>query len=158
MTLQSNLCVHVWAPFAISVTTATVSAILSITTVPGNLMICWAVIWNPTRNLRSSFNYLVLNLAIADLLVGTVTEPVSVVFHLKEAATLEQNVPSRVVRYLFLMTLTASVLGIVALAVNRYQTANPDRIQRSRVSTVVATSSILWIFSIFFPGLNHSCC
>ena len=52
LTSQPDLCDHVWAPFAVSVTTTVVAVILSIITATGNL--------------KSLLNYLVLNLAIAD--------------------------------------------------------------------------------------------
>lgn len=151
MAFQSDLCEHYWAPFATSVTTATVSAILCIITVPGNLLICWAVIWNPTRNLKSPFNYLVLNLAIADLIVGTVTEPVFVGYHANEALKHRVLNVRWVVYTSYFMTSTASVLSIMALAVNRYQVATSNRIERGKVSNAVVTSVALWICSLSLP-------
>ena len=153
MTFHSNLCEQVWAPFATSVTTTTVSAILCIITVPGNLLICWAVIWNPTRNLRTPFNYLVLNLAIADLVVGAVTEPVFVGYHANEALKRPVLGVRWVVYTSYFMTSTASVLSITALAVNRYQVVTSNRIERGKVSSAVATSAALWICSLSLPLL-----
>ena len=153
MTFQSNLCEQVWAPFATSVTTTTVSAILCIITVPGNLLICWAVIWNPTRNLRTPFNYLVLNLAIADLIVGAVTEPVFVGYHASEALKRPVLGVRWVVYTSYFMTSTASVLSITALAVNRYQVVTSNRIEKGKVSGAVATSAALWICSLSLPLL-----
>ena len=153
MPFQSNLCEQHWAPFATSVTTATVSAILCVITVPGNLLICWAVIWNPTRNLKTPFNYLVLNLAIADLIVGIVTEPVFVGYHTNEALKHPVLSVRWVVYTSYFMTSTASVLSIMALAVNRYQVATSNRIERGKVSSAVATSVALWICSLSLPLL-----
>ena len=153
MAFQSNLCEQVWAPFATSITTTTVSAILCIITVPGNLLICWAVIWNPAKNLRTPFNYVVLNLAIADLIVGAVTEPVFVGYHANEALKRPVLGIRWVVYTSYFMTSTASVLSIVALAVNRYQAATSKRIVRGKISSVVATSAALWISSLSFPLL-----
>ena len=153
MPFQSNLCEQVWAPFATSVTTTTVSAILCIITVPGNLLICWAVIWNPTRNLRTPFNYLVLNLAIADLIVGAVTEPVFVGYHANEALKRPVLGIRWVVYTSYFMTSTASVLSMVALAVNRYQVATSNRVERGKISSVVTASAALWICSLSLPLL-----
>ena len=153
MAFQSNLCEEVWAPFATSVTTTTVSAILCIITVPGNLLICWAVIWNPTRNLRTPFNYLVLNLAIADLIVGVVTEPVFVGYHTNEALKRPVLGIRWVVYTSYFMTSTASVLSIMALAINRYQAATSNRIVKRKISSAVATSAALWICSLSLPLL-----
>jgi len=153
MSFQSNLCEHIWAPFATSVTTATVAAILSIITVPGNLLICWTVIWNPTRNLKSPFNYLVLNLAIADLIIGAVTEPVFVGYHLREALK-HQVLGLRWVVYMsYFMSSTASVLSVVALAINRYQLTSNNLTQQWKLTSVAATSALLWLFSLGLPLL-----
>lgn len=153
MAFESNLCEQQWAPFATSVTTATVSAILCIITVPGNLLICWTVIWNPTRNLKTPFNYLVLNLAIADLIVGAVTEPVFVGYHTNEALKRPVLGVRWVVYTSYFMTSTASILSIMALAVNRYQVATSHRIERGKISSAVATSVALWICSLSLPLL-----
>ncbi|KAK3746586.1 hypothetical protein QZH41_016652, partial [Actinostola sp. cb2023] len=69
------------APYSLSCTTATISAILCVITIPGNLLICIAMAKDPHHELRSPFNYFVVNLAVADLIVGTITEPAFVVFH-----------------------------------------------------------------------------
>ena len=151
MVFQSDLCDHYWAPFATSVTTTTVSAILSIITVPGNLLICWAVLWNPTKNLKTPFNYLVLNLAIADLLVGTVTEPVFVGYHASEALKRPVLGLRWVVYVSYFMSSTASVLSILALAVNRYKVATSNRIVRGKASSTIVTSVVLWMCSLSLP-------
>ena len=151
MPFQSNLCEQHWAPFAASVTTATVSAILCAITVPGNLRICWAVIWDPTRNLKTPFNYLVLNLAIADLIVGIVTEPVFVGYHASESLKHTVLGVRWVVYMSYFMTSTASVLSIMALAVNRYQVATSNRIERGKISSAVAASVAVWICSLGLP-------
>ena len=143
MVFQSDLCDHYWAPFATSVTTTTVSVILSIITVPGNLLICWAVLWNPTKNLKTPFYYLVLNLAIADLLVGTVTEPVFVGYHASEALKRPVLGLRWVVYVSYFMSSTASVLSILALAVNRYKVATSNRIVRGKASSTIVTSVVL---------------
>ena len=149
MAFDAHPCENKWAPFATSVTTTIIAAILIIITVPGNLLICWAVIWNPKRNLKSPFNYLVLNLAIADLSVGAVTEPVFVGFHMIEALQHQNAQEAKwVVNVSYLMSSTASLLSIIALAVNRYQLATQNRIKQSKRSTVMASSAIVWISSL----------
>lgn len=153
MVFKSDLCEHYWAPFATSVTTTTISAILCIVTVPGNFLICWAVLWNPTRNLKTPFNYLVLNLAIADLIVGAVTEPVFVGYHASEALKRPVLGLRWVVYVSYFMSSTASVLSILALAVNRYKVATSNRIVRSKTSSTIGTSIVLWMCSISLPLL-----
>ena len=153
MSFQSNLCQDYWPPFATSVTTATVAGVLTLVTVPGNLLICWAVIKNPTRNLKTSFNYLVLNLAIADLIIGAVTDPLFVGYHANEALQNEVLKIQWLVHVSYFLTSTASVLSIVALAVNRYQAVTSAGIQRSNLSRIAVISVLLWIFSLGLPLL-----
>ena len=153
MAFNPDLCRDYWPPFATSVTTSTVAAILTLVTVPGNLLICWAVIRNPTRKLNSPFNYLVLNLAVADLIIGAVTDPIFVGFHVNEALGKGVLHIIWVVHVSYFMTSTASVTSIVALAVNRYQTVTSNRMQRSKLSSVAVTSALVWIFSLGLPLL-----
>jgi len=154
MSFQSNLCQDHWSPFATSVTTAIVAGILTLVTAPGNSLICWAVVKNPTGNLKTSFNYLVLNLAIADLIIGAVTDPLFVGYHVIEALRNEVSLKILWVLHVsYFLTSTASVLSIVALAVNRYQAVKTDRIQRCKLSSIAATSVLLWVFSVGFTLL-----
>ena len=153
MSFQSNLCQDYWPPFATSVTTSTVAAILTLVTVPGNLLICWAVIRNPMGNLKTTFNYLVLNLAIADLIIGAITDPLFVGYHVNEALQNEVLKIQWLVHVSYFLTSSASVLSIVVLAVNRYQAATSNRVHQTKLSNVVATSVLLWIFSLGLPLL-----
>ena len=72
---MKNLCEEVHPPFATSVMTSAVSLVLCLITVPGNILICIAILKDPYRELCSSFNYFVLQLALSDVIVGIFTEP-----------------------------------------------------------------------------------
>ena len=50
-------------------------------TIPGNFLVCLAIIKDPFRNLKRSFNYFLSSLVATDLVVGTIMDPVSVAFH-----------------------------------------------------------------------------
>lgn len=153
MKFSSNFCDNVWAPFATSVTTASVSAVLCLITVPGNLPICWAIIKDPNRELKSSFNYLVLNLAIADSFIGIVTEPVFVWYHSAEAMH-HQVLGLRWVVYMsYFMSSTASVLSIAALATDRYIAMTSITTRKLSSSQVIAASVAIWVFSGGLPFL-----
>ena len=52
-----------------------VNLLVGIIAVVGNSALCLTVYQDPFRRLRSTANYLVVNLAIADLLTGLITEP-----------------------------------------------------------------------------------
>ena len=72
-------------PGYISWSTVAISSMLCIITVPGNLLTCIAIIKDPYKELRTPFNYFVINLVAADLIVGCVTEPAFIIYHAKEA-------------------------------------------------------------------------
>ena len=153
MNFGTNLCDAEWAPFATSVTTACVSAILCVITAPGNLLICWAIIKDPNNELKSSFNYLILNLAIADSFIGVVTEPVFVWYHTSEAMKYEVLGLRWLVYMSYFMTSTASVLSIAALATDRYLALTSTTIRKLSSSSAITVSIAIWIFSCGLPFL-----
>ena len=80
MAFGEDHCKDVWAPFGLSITTAVVTSLLTITTIPGNLLICIAILKDPNKELKTAFNYLLLNVAISDLLIGAITDPILLLF------------------------------------------------------------------------------
>ena len=148
MSFGSALCEDERAPFELSVTTATLSAILLIVTVPGNILICWAIVKDPNKELRSPFNYLVLNLAIADLITGVITEPSFVVFHVRESLKFEVMNRVEIIHVPYFITCTASLLSIAALATERYLTVTSTYRRTYSQSRAVWTSVGIWMFSI----------
>ncbi|KAJ7352767.1 hypothetical protein OS493_034118 [Desmophyllum pertusum] len=85
MGLGASHCVGVWAPTEVSITTMVLAILFMIATVPGNLMVILAVLFDPNKNLRSPFTLLVANLAVTDLIVGALVEPLSINTHYREA-------------------------------------------------------------------------
>ena len=144
----SNLCEDQRAPFELSVTTTAIAAILCALTIPGNLLICWAIIKDPNKELKSSFNYLVLNLAIADLFTGLVTEPSFVVFHIREARGNEVMNRIAIVHIAYFISCTASMLSISALATERYLSVTSKYRRTCSRAKTITWSVMIWIFSI----------
>ena len=104
-----------------SYTTAVVSLILSLVTVPGNFLVCLAVLKTSNKNIRNPFNYFVLSLAIADLVVGCVTEPLAVYVHVKEASgSRVDHVELEFLHMSYFISCTTSVLSICLLGIERY--------------------------------------
>ena len=101
--------------------TTTLSFIFLILNIPGNFLVIVAVALNPNKNLRTPFNLLMTNLAVADLVVGTVTQPMAIYIHWNEAdsnhATLEQLSG---LHMSYFISCTASLLSLGTLAVERY--------------------------------------
>lgn len=83
MAFGEDHCKAVAPPLELSITTSVITILLTIITVPGNLFICVAMARDPNKELRTSFNYLLLNIAVSDLIIGTVTDPLVVYFHIR---------------------------------------------------------------------------
>ena len=101
--------------------TASIAFLLMILNIPGNLLQILAVVLDPYKKLRTPFNFMMTNLALADLIVGTVTEPMSIYVHWTEGigghVTLRE---SRVLFMSYFISCTASLLSLATLAVERY--------------------------------------
>ena len=74
-------------PNYLSFFTASSSILITIVASVGNSLVVIAVIWNPYKDLRTPFNYFVVNLSIADLVVGLILGPLSTISHVLEGLT-----------------------------------------------------------------------
>ena len=101
--------------------TGSAAFFLMLVNIPGNLLEILAVVLDPYKNLRTPFNFMMTNLAIADLIVGTVTEPMSIYLHWKEGMGDHVSIAeSRVFFMSYFISCTASLLSLAILAVERY--------------------------------------
>jgi hypothetical protein len=127
-------CLTLGAPSFLSFFTTTFSILFTILNIPGNLLVIIAVAKDPYKNLRTPFNYLMANLAVADLIVGTVTDPLSIYIHWKEginAKLLKSEV--QVLHMSYFISCTASVLSLATLAVERYLAIRNPHTYRNRL-------------------------
>ena len=115
----SSMCSNIGPPKALSYFTASFSVFLIILIIPGNFLVCLAIIKDPFRNLKTPFNYFLLSLATTDLVVGTIMDPVSVAFHTSEALQLD-IVDIKILHILYFILRTASILTLMAPTVDRY--------------------------------------
>ncbi|EDO34989.1 predicted protein [Nematostella vectensis] len=130
--------------------------VLSIITVPGNLLIAIAIIKDPDRNLRSPFNFFVINLVMADLIIGIVTEPAFVVYHVLEAKRGRQlNAHLMFVHVTYFCSLTTSLLSIAALAVDRCNAITCSYIREANAGGNIRTSLAIWFVSLSVPWLIY---
>jgi hypothetical protein len=83
MVFGEDHCKGVKAPYGLSITSSVITSLLTVITLPGNLLICIAMLRNPNKELRTTFNYLLLNVAVSDLIIGAITDPIFVSFHLR---------------------------------------------------------------------------
>ena len=77
-------CGDVWAPSYLSLLFTIVGAVFCLIITVGNLMIIVAVVVDPLKKLRYPFNYFVVNLAVADLIVGMISMPFGLYTHSQE--------------------------------------------------------------------------
>ena len=147
----SSRCANFPPPTGLSYFTASFSVFLAILTIPGNFLVCLAIIKDPFRNLKTPFNYFLLSLAGTDLLVGAIMDPVSVAFHINEA--LQLNVVDIKVLHIFYFILsTASIMTLAALTVDRYiAVASPVKYKTVITSKrAIVTSVSIWIVALGF--------
>ena len=153
-------CSNVSAPITLSITTATTCSFLTVTAVTGNFFVILAVIFDPNRTLRSRVNFLVANLAAAELIVCVYALPLSLEFHIREsmshlsiASTPLQQDHARRVAYFLLCT--ASLLSLAALTRDRFIAIKEPLNYRTEINKKQAAmfSQVIWVVPCGLPFL-----
>lgn len=146
-------CRNSSAPHTLSFITSAMSSLLMLITVPGNLLICVAVVKDPFKTLRSPFNLFLLNIAAADLVVGLAVLPLSITYHSLEGMGIKYDVLTKALHLSFFISCTASVLGIAALSIDRYVCVTSPMKYRLRLKSlqVKRASLIIWLTSVICP-------
>ena len=149
MSKATDSCVGFPAPTALSFFTGTVSVFLAIATIPGNFLVCLAVLKDPFHELRTPFNYLLFSLAAADLIVGVVMDPISAAFHFGEGLKLDL-LDIRVLHILYFIVCTASILTLAALSVDRYYAVMTPLRYRTKLTPRRAflASFVIWVVAL----------
>lgn len=140
-------------PSYISFTSAAISVGMCLFTIPGNLLIVLAIFIDPNKDLKSPFNYFVANLAISDLVVGFVVDPMSVAFHVSEGVAKEYPTDLVYLHIPYFISSTASVLSLAALTVDRFLAITSPLSYRTKLNPKRAAfvASGIWAFSLSFP-------
>ena len=148
-------CGSVWAPSYLSLLSTIIGAVFCLVITVGNIMIVVAVVVDPLRKLRYPFNYFVVNLAVADLIVGTIGMPFGLYNHSQEY--LKKKPAFRLIEKFFHMSLfislTASLLSLIVLSIDRY-IAITFAIKYRRYLTWKKgwiVSFIIWTLSLSIP-------
>lgn len=154
MALGASHCVGVWAPPEVSLTTMVSTIIFMIATVPGNLMVILAVFVDPNKNLRSPFAFLIANLAITDLTIGLLVEPLSINTHYREMNGLSISM-SWFTQAVYFLCCTASLLSLAALTVDRYLAITKPLWYRANTNyrRVGLAAAAVWVLSACFTSL-----
>ena len=146
-------CRNSSAPQTLSFITAAMSSLLVLITIPGNLLICVAVVKDPFKTLRSPFNLFLLNISAADLVVGLAVLPLSIAYHSLEGMGVMYDVLTKALHLSFFISCTASVLSIAALSIDRYVCITSPMKYRLKLKSlhVKRASLIIWLISVICP-------
>ena len=130
---------------------AIIFIIFGVYTVVGNILVCVVYIVDPGKKLRRVSNsYFVINLAVADILVGIAVEPINA------ASYWSKNNDVHFSYYIFaVLSCVCSIVNISALMVDRFLAVCRPFKYRSLVmpSRVHTALLIIWLFSIHFSIL-----
>ncbi|CAM4722479.1 hypothetical protein PO909_017080 [Leuciscus waleckii] len=131
-------------------------SLLILAIVFGNVLVCIAVLRE--KALQTTTNYLVVSLAVADLLVASLVMPWAVYLEVVGGDWLFSRLYCNVFVTLDVMMCTASILNLCAISIDRYTAVvmpvlyNTTHSSRKRVSVMIATVWVL-AFAVSCPLL-----
>ena len=121
----------------------------------GNLMVVVVVFVDPLKKLRSLFNYFVVNLAVADLIVGTISLPIGIHYILQEYFGRRSNfrLYEKINHMSLFTSLTASLLCLITLSIDRYIAITHAVKYRKHATWKKCwlASFIIWVLSLSLP-------
>ncbi|XP_075994220.1 D(3) dopamine receptor [Genypterus blacodes] len=135
---------------------AMIYSVLILAIVFGNVLVCLAVLRE--RSLQTTTNYLVVSLAVADLLVASLVMPWAVYLEVVGGAWLFSRVYCNIFVTLDVMMCTASILNLCAISIDRYTAVVMpvlyNTTQHSRKRVLIMISSV-WVlaFAVSCPLL-----
>lgn len=157
------------APRPLALFTTIISVIISIVTISGNVTIILLVMKDPMGKLRTSFTYLLVNLAFSDLIVGIIAMPLSVYAHYLEYERRLSPFIVPIIHVSFLISTLSSLLSLMALCVERllvvwrpieFHNMNRRRCKLGGISCVIwfvsFTISVLYFRTYFLNYLMVS--
>lgn len=149
------VCSNISAPAQLSITSAGISFLLAIITCPANFFICLVVVKDPNRNLRTPFNLFIVSIAAADLFVGSVVLPLSVVFHVCESIGLFFPGLIQALHISVFVSCAASVLAIGSLSYDRFIAITSPLKYRTRLTSarVKKATGVIWTIAVLMSVL-----
>ncbi|XP_074659038.1 5-hydroxytryptamine receptor-like [Tubulanus polymorphus] len=123
-----------------------VLGLMILSTIIGNVFVVAAIILE--RNLQSVANYLVMSLAVADLMVATLVMPISAVQEVTTNWFLGAEVCDMWISF-DVLCCTASILHLVAIAIDRYWAVTQvDYIRQRTAKRIIIMIILVWTISI----------
>ena len=136
--------------FQASLATSVIYIFISIITVSGNLLVIVAFIKDPLKELRTPQNYLIINLAVSDLLMGLIADPALVMYYWENSLTVGY------IHYLCaVISAVSGILTITCLSVCRYIVLTRPLSYRAHItsSRVLWSMPPMWVYTIHFAVL-----
>ena len=142
-------------PTWLSYFTAITSCILCVVVISGNSLVILSVILDPLRRLRTPFSYFLVNLAVTDFIVGTISLPVAAYSTFQEVKRTVPQYVAILVHVTYFIPSTVSVLSLGALCVDRYTAIRwPFRYrQKLSLKRCLAITASIWVFSVAISSL-----
>ena len=148
-------CIRTWSPSYLSLLTTVIVAVFCLVIAVRNAMIITVLVIDPLKKLRTPLNYFVVNLVVADLIVGLVCMPAAIYFHVWKC--LRKIDDFLLIRNAFSTTLfislTASLLCLIALLIDQYTAITFAIKYRSNLTSRKCGigSFIIWLVSLSLP-------
>ena len=148
-------CIKTWPPSYLSLITTVIAAMFCLVTTAGNAMIITAVVIDPLKKLRTLFNYFVVNLSVADLIVGIVCMPAAINFHILEYLRKKAGfiLITAISAMTLFISLIASLFCLIALSIDRYIAIKFAMKYRSNLTyrKCWIGSFVIWLLSFSLP-------
>lgn len=140
-----------------------IGSMVSILTISGNLLVITSIVY--FRQLHTPTNYLILSLAVADLLVGALVLLFNMALTVQSCIYFEDLV-CKMRRSLDISLMTTSILNLCCISIDRYYAVCQPLTYRTKMNVTVVSIMILssWTisslsgFGIIFVGLRNTVC
>ncbi|XP_052248654.1 5-hydroxytryptamine receptor-like [Dreissena polymorpha] len=135
-----------WKSLEHCISVSVVLGLMILFTIIGNVFVIAAIILE--KNLHNVANYLILSLAVADLMVASIVMPISAVNEVSEVWFLRSEVCDMWTS-MDVLCCTASILHLVAISIDRYwAVTNIDYMRNRTAKRILIMIAIVWLVAM----------